>query len=328
MAVGLSAVPTFAAPWSPRSLPAHGAGKYWHGWKGVQKYFVFGDSYTTTGFNITMAQPSSSVPLGNPAYPGYTSSNGPNYVDYLTTQYNQSLVETYNLAYGGATVDSDLVAQYLPTVLDFRQQVNTEFFPYYVDKPAAKWTSSNSLFSAFFGINDVGNSYSAQNATLNTAIFKVYASLIDELYHAGARNFLFLNVPPVNLSPGTSEQGAAAQALEAADIADFNDRLAQMAYNLQYTYVDTTVFQFDTSRVFNQVLTNPASYPQTAGYKNTTDYCVAYENGTPAMNTFNTTCGVPVNEYFWLNTLHPTYPMQNVIAQQIALQLESGSFVS
>ena len=57
-----------------------------------------------------MTQPSLGNPLGNPPYPGYTSSNGPNWVDYLTVKYNQSLVETYNIAFGGATIDSDLVA--------------------------------------------------------------------------------------------------------------------------------------------------------------------------------------------------------------------------
>jgi len=308
--------------WTVPELAAHGSGKYWSGFKHVKKFFVFGDSYTTTGFNVTLTQPTAANPLGNPPYPGYTAANGPNWVDFLTTKYNESLIETYNMAYGGATVDSTLVAQYLPTVLDFVQQVNTEFFPYYVEENNANWNAGDSLFASFFGINDVGNSYGSKNATLNAAIFEVYTGLLDELYRGGARNFLILNVPPVNLAPLTSVQGAAAQALEAADIADFNDRLAAMAYNLAYTYADTTVFQFDTNRVFNQVLTYPASYPQTALYLNTTTYCVAYENGTPAENSFNASCGIPVNEYFWLNTLHPTYPMQDVIAQQVSLLLE------
>ena len=126
----------------------------------------------------------------------------------------------------------------------------------------------------------------------------------------------------MNLAPLSSSLDPASQALEAADLADFNDRLAAMAYNLKYNYADTTVFQFDTSRVFSQVLTYPASYPQTAGYKNTTEFCDAYENGTPAQDTFNETCGIPVNQYFWLNSLHPTYPMHDVLAEQVSLLLE------
>ncbi|KAL9049184.1 MAG: hypothetical protein Q9162_007356 [Coniocarpon cinnabarinum] len=289
-------------------LESSTVGKDWTGWKGVQKLFVFGDSYSTTGFNVTLAQPSADFPLGNPAFPGYTASNGPNWVDYLTTTYNQSLIETYNLAYGGATVDSNLVTPYLPTVLSLRQQVNDEFLPYYLDEQTASWNPSNSLFAFFFGINDVGNSYYLQNGSLNGDIVSVYASVVDELYENGARNLLFLNVPPVDKAPLTAEQGASAQSLEASAIADFNRQVRQMASNFS-TYSDTTVFYFDTSSVFNAVLQDPESFPATAIYQNTTDYCVAYGNGTPAENTFNPSCGVPVNAYFWLNSLHPTYPM-------------------
>ena len=283
-----------------------------------------GDSYTTTGFNVTLTQPSPAMPLGNPAYPGYTAVNGPGWVDQLTLKYNQSLIETYNLAYGGATVDSALVVPYKPEVLSFRQQVNEEFFPYYVEKKNADWTSSNSLFAFFFGINDVGNSYFESNSTaILDAVFNVYSGLLQELYQSGARNFLLLNVPPVNLSPLTAEQGPEAQASEDGDIQDFNDRLAALAANVQYTYKDATVFQYDTHRVFSQVLQYPAIYPQTAGYKNTTDYCDAYANGTPELDTFNATCGIPVNQYFWLNSLHPTYPMQDVMAEQMAQAMEA-----
>lgn len=78
-------------------------------------------------------QPSPDNPLGNPPYPGYTASNGPNWVDFLTTTYNATIVETVNLAYGGAVVDDRLIAQYLPTVLSLRNQVEDEFLPLYAD---------------------------------------------------------------------------------------------------------------------------------------------------------------------------------------------------
>jgi phospholipase/lecithinase/hemolysin len=288
-----------------------------------------GDSYTTTGFNVSFAQPNATNPLGNPISSsspfGYTAVNGPGWVEQLTVKYNQSLIQTYNLAYGGATVDSALVAPYEPQVLSFRQQVNQEFFPYYVEVNNAQWTSKNSLFASFFGINDVGNSYYQTNATaIIQAVFNVYAGLIDELYHSGARNFLFLNVPPFNLSPEIlSQNNSWASSYSDAAIQDFNDRLAALAYNVQYKYADTTVFLYDTHRAFSQVLAYPYAYSQTSGYLNTTAFCTAYQNGTPNLNTLDPSCGIPVNQYFWLNSLHPTYPMQDVMAQNIALQLEA-----
>lgn len=97
--------------------------------------------------------------LGNPPYPGFTATGGENWVDYVTTQYNKSLVLTYNYAYGGATIDASLVAPFEPTVLSLTDQVN-QFLSGAGTKPAsAPWTSSDSLFSVFIGINDIGNSY-------------------------------------------------------------------------------------------------------------------------------------------------------------------------
>ena len=47
-------------------------------------------------------------------------------------------------------------------------------------------------------------------------------------------------------------------------------------------------------------------------------------SGTPQPDSFNSSCGIPVNEYFWLNSLHPTYPMQDVLAEAVVDQLGLG----
>ena len=274
---------------------------------------------------MTLAQPNATDPLGNPAYPGYTATNGPNWVDWLTVKYNESLIETVNLAYGGATVDSALVTPYLPTVLSLKAQIQTEFLPLYAADEVLPWKSSDTLFGIFIGINDVGNSYGSLNSSvdLNGLIFAEYASLVEQLYSAGAKNFLFLNVPPVDRSPLTTAQGANASALEAKDIAYFNSQVSVLATNLTTTHKDATAFVFDTNALFTQVLDDPQRFPETALYKNTTNYCVGYENGTPTEDYFNATCGIPVNEYFWLNSLHPTYPMMDRLANNISQELEA-----
>jgi len=302
----------------------------WPGWSKIKHAFLFGDSYTTVSFNATLAQPSAANPIGNPPYPGWTASNGPNWADFITAKYNESLVLTYNLAYGGATVDSTLVAPYLPTVLSVEQQVDDEFVPIYGTASyngVAPWTSTDSLFGIFIGINDVGNTYGkgpAGTAAINSKIFAEYQGLMETLYYAGARNFLFLNVPPTDRSPLVVGQGATAVALDKADIALFNGMITTLASTLKTQHSETNVFTVDTNTIFTQVLNNPKSYPQTAGYKNLTNYCVAYENGTPAEDTYDSSCGVPVNEYFWLNSLHPTSPMHDALASEVARRLRAG----
>ena len=137
-----------------------------------------GDSYTQTDFEPNGTAPAPGNPLGNPPYPvsdtvllcicltngnydtqGYTAVGGTNWIDVDTVVYNKSLILTWNYAYGGATIDASLVAPYEPTVLSLTDQVN-QFLSGAAEKPAAApWTSENSLFSFWIGINDIGNSY-------------------------------------------------------------------------------------------------------------------------------------------------------------------------
>ena len=145
-----------------------------------------GDSYTSTGFNVHDTQPYPGNPLGNPVYPGATSANGPNYVDFLSTTYNESYIQTYNFGYGGATIDPALVGSpYGLIVQSFEQQVTQEFLPLYTDGTVS-WSATDTLFTIFFGINDVILSYAQRNDTLNYDLIKDYESLVNQvcIFHA------------------------------------------------------------------------------------------------------------------------------------------------
>jgi hypothetical protein len=101
-----------------------------------------------------------------------------------------------NLAYGGATVDATLVAPYTTTVLSFIDQVN-QFTQYFASKPSTvPWTSANTLFAVWLGVNDVGNSYwtTDEDDLLDKIIAKYFAEC-QILYDAGGRYFVFLTVP-------------------------------------------------------------------------------------------------------------------------------------
>jgi len=165
---------------------------------------TFGDSYSQTGFDVAGSKPSSANPLGNPAYPGYTSSGGPNWIGYLIKEYNAGSLYSYNFAYGGATVNASLVTPYQPTVKSLIDQVE-QFSNSIATKPSyAPWTATNSLFAIWMGVNDVGNSYGKENVSeLHSKIMQDYFEEAEILYNAGARNFAFLNVPrmPIMVRP-------------------------------------------------------------------------------------------------------------------------------
>lgn len=121
-------------------------------------------------------------PLGNPPYPGATSANGPNYIDFLTTTYNHSYIQAYSLAYGGAMVNPFLfTTPFGVLVQSFLSQVNEEFLISYQNYTDDVWLTSNTLFILFFGINDIINSYAQANDTLNYQIVKSYEGLVDQV---------------------------------------------------------------------------------------------------------------------------------------------------
>jgi phospholipase/lecithinase/hemolysin len=203
-------------------------------------------------------------------------------------------------------------------VVSVKNQVQSEFLSTYASHPSFfPWTSDDTLFTIFIGINDIGNSYASHNVTLLPIIFNELSSLVDRLYTSGARNFLFLNVPPIDLSPLTKTAGPTSQALEAAAIKDWNTRLSSLSTSLAKRHTDATCFIFDTHRVFKRIMEHPCAYPQTCAYRNTTGFCKAYENGTTTVDYFDAACGVSVDEYLWLNSLHPTFRLHEVVAAQI-----------
>ncbi|KAH7014100.1 uncharacterized protein B0I36DRAFT_255353 [Microdochium trichocladiopsis] len=303
-------------------------------WKGLAKIkYAFTlpnpDNLFLAGFNFTGTPPAVGNPLGNPPYPGWTSANGPNWVDFLTVKYNTSQLLTYNLAYGGATVDSDLIAPYDPSVLSLKYQVNSEFVPGYTGSSpkapsAPKWSGKDSLFVVWIGINDVGNSWWTDYTTLWAKVFAEYTTLVNTLYAKGARNIVFVDVPPVDRSPQYIQSGDYAVENSKIAIAKWNDLVKDMAKKLKTGKPDANVWVYSSAADFNKVLDNPTSFTQTSALKVLDKYCADYQNGTPAKDTFIATCGVPVNEYFWLNALHPTYPIHDVVAQQLAKTVAAG----
>ncbi|KIK60905.1 carbohydrate esterase family 16 protein, partial [Collybiopsis luxurians FD-317 M1] len=231
-----------------------------------------GDSYTQTAFNPSSTPPQIGQPLGNPPYPGGTTTGGPNWIDFETTAYNESLILTWNYAYGGATIDASLAPPYTPTVLSLTDQVN-EFLNGTAARPAsAPWTSANSLFSIWIGINDLSWSWwqtgdrDAYDDTLLDAEF----ALVQKLYNVGARNFLFINVPPVERSPYfmSLDPNNQTSSILHALIQDFNTKLAQRAQDLEANLTDVKTFLWDSNTYFNTILDNPTTY----GFKDATSF--------------------------------------------------------
>ncbi|TFK36385.1 hypothetical protein BDQ12DRAFT_755528 [Crucibulum laeve] len=288
-------------------------------WKDTKFLFTFGDSYTTDGnyligFNI-------SAGVDSPV-PGFTSSNGQNWVQFLGGTYNVTDTKVFNLASGGATIDAALVPPFLPTVLSIVDQVS-QFKQFLAPKPlGAQWQSSNSLFAFWIGINDVGNSFGWTNITqplFYAVLMNRLTTQLEELYDNGARSFLFLTVPPTDRAPLFLQQGPKVVAKLRPFVASYNQQLRTTVTRFQTRHKDINLATvFDTQPVFNALLDNA----KTLGFSNSTGWCEAYENGTPQLTTQVPPCA-PVSSYFWLNSLHPLFTVHNSLAHALSTTLSA-----
>lgn len=109
----------------------------------------------------------------------------------------------------------------------------------------------------------------------------------------------------------------------------WNRRLTQLVYDARTNLVDINIIYFDLHDVFDQIIDKPHSFPQTALYKNTTSACDAYMPSyePKPKGTFDPSCGVSLDEYFWNDHLHPTYPAFDAIASKIAETLRDPDSV-
>lgn len=181
---------------------------------------------------------------------------------------NTTLELAANLAVGGATTDADLVTPYapFPTVYSFKDQLG-DFETYLNPAPSAyPWESDNTLFSVWMGVNDVGNGwYSSDPAwtTLLVEILDEYFEFVDALYQAGGRKFLFLTVPPIQLTPYVISLGQDTVDALAAAVPQYNDQLQTKFDNFTSTYSDVTGWVFDTTDSFTTPVSDPTAYGAT-----------------------------------------------------------------
>jgi len=133
--------------------------------------------------------PSDEEPIGVP-FPGVTSCETglPNWVGHLVTEYSFSPLLVYNYAVSGSTVTN------------VRMQIESYFYPKVGSKPRpVPWTADNSLFVTWVGINDLA--YAGQ---IQPSILELFLGE-ERLYEAGARNFLFIDVPPIDRAPACTQ---------------------------------------------------------------------------------------------------------------------------
>lgn len=258
-----------------------------------------GDSYSQTGFNVSLESPSAANPLGNPTFPGWTTSGGTNWIGFLVSAFNSSLTLSYNFASGGATVDAALVIPFKPTVLSLVDQV-AAFKASIAYKPkSTSWRTDNTLFAVWLGVNDIGNSNgNATDAPIWDKIISRYFSQVDILYQSGGRNFALLAVPPTQRSPMVLAESTEIHDHWGEVILAYNKKLNKAANVWAKKNRGSVVRIVDTQAAFNRVLDNPTAYGSNA-------------TGATCYSDDGTTC-------LWWNDYHPGIAIHKSVASTVA----------
>ncbi|KAL8293682.1 hypothetical protein RQP46_000383 [Phenoliferia psychrophenolica] len=254
--------------------------------------FAFGDSYTASGYSPLYG-------IHNLTGTGNTISGGKNWIQYLALNNPSTANSYYNLAFSGATVNNSIVDGVVPSFVDQALEFQQYFVPVNATAPVeVPWSAGTTLF----GINDIGYSYSLSRGfpsltnslfpTLQPSIFDTYTNVVTALYASGARNFLFMGIPPTNRTPLVTSYGAPAQALFTTNVMNYNTQLFNFVNSMPTALPGTNAVLYDTQPFFNTVLDNFASY----GFQDNDTACPGYyyTQQDPTFN--NLSCPWPLSE--------------------------------
>ncbi|KAL8291962.1 hypothetical protein RQP46_001428 [Phenoliferia psychrophenolica] len=145
-------------------------------------------------------------------------------------------------------------------------------------------------------------------------------SLQEALYNSGARNFLHLAVPPTQRTPMFADEGRPTTVEVKSVVDDFNLQLRRFSDKLQSTHPDANVLYFDANVAFGEILDNAKN----EGFKNWTQWCPSYNSATTP-TALDPNCTYPLNEFFWLNNYHPTWPVHYLLAKKLYSELLAGT---
>ncbi|KAJ8106732.1 hypothetical protein ONZ43_g6962 [Nemania bipapillata] len=237
-----------------------------------------------------------------------TAEGGPNWVEYLTgcglepgeTLPRDCAVQLWDFAFAGADVSLEYLPQhhnFTVPLVNQTQQYLTWAEPV-IEKNMDK---SKALVAFWIGINDISDSSKLTNVSFptyyNRLIEAVFTQSVRPMHEAGYKNFLFLNLPPLDRTAANvvSETPLPNKTM----IGWWNDSLAKHSDIFAAENKDVKAMTYNANQFLNGVLDDPQSY----GITNTTSYCLDYADPDVQEHPELHGC-LPLDSYFWYNSGH------------------------
>ena len=245
--------------------------------------YVFGDSLSDTGRNPAPA-----------SYSNGRFSNGPLWVEYLSTNLGLPYNSTNNFAVAGSAT-SDLLSQ----VASLPASSNLQSALFTIESGANDFVANTSL-----GSNDAAWSVMISNTVANLT------NAVGLLYANGAREMLVGNLLNLGQTPLFNTLPADEIVYGDSKVAEFNTELASAMTNLMQHRTGLRIYLADLNRQLSNVVSAPAVY----GFTVSTIGALQDTNLTDKSFT-----GPGANYIFW-DPAHPT-TKEHALFAALAFQL-------
>ncbi|PSR75229.1 GDSL lipase/esterase [Coniella lustricola] len=294
---------------------------------------IFGDSYTDDGIHAYTPEPDANLTTDSP-------DGGRPWSEYIQ-QYTG--VKLYDYAVSGAVCD----AVFSPSV---RSGVKQNQVPQFLADQAYGGNASlvdaadETIYAIWIGTNDLGPGKSHRKTVSDAAspivdyIHCIYEQL-DVLYAAGARNFVLLNIAPLNFAPmyALAENGG---------VIDSHYWLNEDQYSTNVTLVSEKMREYVAlvNQVYDyqspfQILVSDRYPASTFTIYNVHDLLSDiwhnpsdYLNGTVPYNvtSYITACGSACDSdavrdsYMWYDSLHPSEQTDRILAREFVNMVDGN----
>lgn len=172
---------------------------------------------------------------------------------------------------------------------------------------------SKTLVAFWIGINDINDSakYAVDFPAFYDKLITTLFESVQSVYNVGYRSFLFMNLPPLDRTPGNVLKTAPLPNTTMINWWDETLALHIDIFNKQDSRANA--FGFDVNGFLNGVLDHPDKY----GIKNVTGYCKSYDQPYVATDPQQYGC-LPLDEYAWFNNGHMTSRVHEILAKELA----------
>ncbi|KAI2670530.1 CAZyme family CE16 [Penicillium roqueforti] len=310
-------------------------------WSSTKALIAFGDSYTYVqgtighqnfsfiGDQFNLAYDAEAL-LSNKIVQNQTATaeGGPNWVEYLTncgihqglTSPQDCKKQLWDFAFAGADISTEYTPPHHNFTVSLLDQIN-QFKQY--GHPALlnslpSFTQDKTLVAIWIGINDINDSakYVVNFPTFYKSLIDTLFTSVEILYNLGYRNYLFMNLPPLDRTPGN--QATKDPSPNSTQVGWYNAALADHAAGFAAKHKEARVMIFDAHARLAAMLDEPYKY----GIVNTTGFCAGYDQPDIAVAYEKYGCPTSLERYFWFDSGHMTSHVHEVLAGEVERWLQ------